>query len=81
MTPAERRLRAQIAANARWANEDPVPNAARGQAGLLAKFERTVDPTGTLPPAERARRAESARKAHMLRLSLASAKKRRQRSA
>ncbi|ODU03347.1 MAG: hypothetical protein ABS81_14595 [Pseudonocardia sp. SCN 72-86] len=69
-------MRAQIAANTRWSREDPTLNATRAQAGLLAKFEREVDPDGTLPPAERARRAQSARKAHMQRLSLASAKKR-----
>ena len=53
---------------------NPAANAARGQAGLLARFEREVDADGTLTPAERHRRAESARKAHMLRLSAASAK-------
>jgi hypothetical protein len=81
LTPAERRLRAQAAAHARWAQEDPIANAARGQAGLLARFEREVDPDGTLPPAERARRAESARKAHMARLAFASSKARRAKSA
>lgn len=76
LTPEQRRLRAQIAANTRWAREDPTANAARGQAGLLAKFENDVDPDGTLDPAERTRRAEAARKAHMLRLALASSKAR-----
>jgi hypothetical protein len=44
------------------------------------KFERDVDPEGVLPPEERARRAEMARKAHFARLALASAKARRKRS-
>jgi hypothetical protein len=76
LTPAQRKLRAQIAANSRWSRENPAPTAARGQAGLLARFEREVDPDGTLEPAERARRAEAARKAHMQRLALASSKAR-----
>jgi hypothetical protein len=80
MTPEQRRLRAQIAANARWSREDPAHNAIRGQAGLLARFEREVDPDGTLPPAERARRAECARKAHMQRLALASSRARARRA-
>jgi hypothetical protein len=76
LTPAQRKLRAQIAANTRWSQEDPAPTAARGQAGLQARFEREVDPGGTLPPAERGRRAEAAKRAHFQRLALASAKAR-----
>lgn len=74
--PVERRLAAQIAANTRWAHEDPAANAARGQSGLLARFEREVDPEGALSPTERQRRAEALRKAHMQRLALASVKAR-----
>lgn len=81
LSPAERWLRAQIAANTRWSREDPTTNALRAQAGLLAKFEREVDPDATLPPVERARRAESARKAHMLRLALRSSQARRRKAA
>lgn len=52
LTP-EQRLRAQIAAHARWAHEDPTANAARGQAGLTtAKFEREVDYDRVLDPAD-----------------------------
>jgi hypothetical protein len=40
LTSQQNFLRAKIAAYARWAKEDPAANAARGQAGLLAKFER-----------------------------------------
>jgi hypothetical protein len=76
LTRAQRKLRAQIAANTRWSREDPAPTAARGQAGLLARFQREVDPDGTLEPAERARRAEAARKAHMQRLALRSSQAR-----
>lgn len=81
LTPEQRRLRAQIAAHSRWSQEDPAANAARGQAGLLARFEREVDPDGTLTPEERHRRAESARKAHMARLTLASVTARRRKAA
>jgi hypothetical protein len=79
LTPRQRRLAAQIAINTRWAGasaEDRAAQGARGQAGLLARFEREVDPAGELEAAERARRAEHAYKAHMARLSLASSKAR-----
>ncbi len=81
LTTAQRRLRAQIAANTRWSREDPAPTGPRGQAGLLARFEREVDPDNELSPAERSRRAEAARKAHMQRLALRSAKARQSRKA
>lgn len=76
MTPAERRLRARLAANARWAKTDD--RAAATQAardGLTAKFEREVDPDGALDPRERARRVENARAAHMNRMRLARSRK------
>jgi len=53
--PETRRLVAQIAANESWANTaDRSARTARARAALQAKFERQVDPEGTLPPAERA---------------------------
>lgn len=76
LTPAQRKLRAQIAANARWSREDPIPNATRAQRGLLARFEREVDPGGTLSPQERARRTQAALRAHMQRLALRSSQAR-----
>jgi hypothetical protein len=76
LTPGQRSIRARIAAHARWAKEDPRATAERGQAGLLARFEREVDPDSQLPPAERRRRAESRRREHMARLGLASSKAR-----
>lgn len=69
-------MRASIAALTRWSKEDPAPNAARGQAGLLARFERQVDPNNELQPAERQRRAEAARKAHMRTLAFRSSRAR-----
>lgn len=79
LTPEQRTLRARAAAHARWAREDPRPQAALGQSGLVARFEREVDPDGVLPPAERARRAEHARKAYFTRLALESSKARSRR--
>ena len=43
----------------------------------MARFEREVDPDQVLPPDERARRAEHARKAYFQRLALKSARSRR----
>jgi len=81
LTAAQRTMRARIAANTRWSKEDPAPTAARGHAGLLARFEREVDPDGTLSPQERGRRTQAALRAHMQRLALASSKARRARVA
>lgn len=80
LSPSERKLRAQIAAHTSWANtDDRQARTANGTAALLSKFEREVDPDGILPADERARRAESARKAHFARLAFLSAQARRQR--
>jgi hypothetical protein len=45
--------------------------------GFVARFERLVDPAGALPTDERRRRAERARRAHMLHLAERSAEVRR----
>jgi hypothetical protein len=77
-TPQERSLAARIASHASWANTtDPAARTAPARKALLDRFEREVDPDGTLPPAERARRAEHAKKVYFTRLALASAKARR----
>ena len=84
LSPAQRMLRAQVAAYERWARTsqaDRAADARRGQAGLRARFERLADPDGTLPPAERAHRAERLRRAHMARLALASSRARAARKA
>jgi hypothetical protein len=83
LTPEQRRLRASIAINERWARASAADreNAGlRGQAGLRARFEREVDPDGQLDPAERARRAGNKYAAHMARLALASSKARARRA-
>lgn len=81
LTPTERKLRAQLAAHTSWANTtDRTARTAAGRQALAEKFEREVDPDGTLDPIERARRAESARKAHFARLALLSAQARRRKT-
>lgn len=73
----ERTQIAKIAANSRWAmTDDRAAAMAPARAGMQKKFEDQVDPDRTLPAAERARRVESARKAHYQRMALASAKAR-----
>jgi hypothetical protein len=79
-TPTGRRLAGRVAAHTSWAlTTDRTARTAPARAALMAKFERQVDPDGTLPAGERARRAESARKAHFARLALLSAAARRKR--
>lgn len=75
LTPTERTLRARVAAHALHAAGGTNTRAAT--AAFMARFEAQVDPEHTLPPAERARRAEHARRSHMAKLALASAKARR----
>ncbi len=81
-TTTERALIARLAAHESWAKTaDRSARTAPARAALLSKFEREVDPGGVLPPAERALRAEHARKAHFSRLALRSAQARRARAA
>lgn len=76
MTPQQRSLRARLAAQTRWSQEDPGPATARAREGFNRRFLDQVDPDRILPEAERNRRVESARKAYYTRLALASAKAR-----
>lgn len=74
----ERTLVSRIAAAERWGRtRDRTAATAHARAGLRAKFEREADPDGTLTPAERAARADSLMRAHMLRMSLAAKSARR----
>ena len=78
MSPAERRLKAQAAAHTSWAfTEDRSARTSRAREAAWARFEREVDPEGKLAPEERARRAESLRKAYFAQLALKSAQARR----
>jgi len=79
---SQRHLLAQIAAHRSWANTiDPTARTAPARRAFIAKFEREVDPDGALPPAERARRAEHARKAFYLSMALKSAQARKRKQA
>ncbi|PZS03652.1 MAG: hypothetical protein DLM56_08680 [Pseudonocardiales bacterium] len=55
-------------------------NTAPARKAMLDRFDRQVDPDGLLDPADRARRAEHARKAYYTRLALQSVAARRARS-
>ena len=80
MNKSERSLRARIAAHDSWAyTEDRTARTANARKAMLDKFEQQFDPNGELSPAERAKRAEHARKAHFKRLALKSAQARRRR--
>lgn len=81
LTPAERSLRGQLAVHASWANTPDRPARTRkAREAFNDRFEREVDPEGVLLPAERAKRAENARKAYFARLAFESAKARRRRA-
>ncbi len=76
--PTVRAVAARVAALTRWSKVDnPSAATAPARRGLIAKFEREVDPDGELNPAERSKRVERAQLAHMNRMSLAAAAKRR----
>ena len=82
LTPAERSLRARLAVHTSWAQTtDRAARTAPARRAALQRFERQVDPDGTLNPAERRRRAEQAMRAHMAGLALRSAQARRRRKA
>ena len=83
LTPAERSLRARLAAHhLHAAVADPAAHTAPARAASPASptyWERVVDPDGTLDPSDRARRADHARKAYFAGLSLKASKARRSR--
>ena len=64
-----------------WAHNDAETMTGAAHRGFRAKFEREVDPYGTLPPAERAARTERARRAYMLQLAAKSGAARRKKTA
>lgn len=82
MSTSEKHLSASIAAHESWANTpDRSARTAPARAAMLAKFEREVDPDGTMPEDERKLRAAHKRKAYFQRLALKSARARRRASA
>lgn len=71
LTPEQRALRARIASHESWAKtSDRAARTAPARAAALARFEKQVDPDGQMSEDARRLAAESARKAHMLRVSM-----------
>ena len=81
LSPAERTLRARLAAHAMHGRQDARATTAKARAAFLARFEQQADPDGLLTPAERERRAQQLRSAYFAQLALASPKARRARRA
>lgn len=76
MAPTSTQARA--GAHKSWARTaDRAARTSAGTAAFLARFEREVDPDGTLDPAERQRRAESAKRSYFYELAARSAAARR----
>uniref|UniRef100_A1UIV3 Uncharacterized protein n=1 Tax=Mycobacterium sp. (strain KMS) TaxID=189918 RepID=A1UIV3_MYCSK len=84
LTPAERVARSRHAAHLSWARtEDRTARSEPGRRAADARFEKQVDPSGVLTPAERAKRAASARAAFyadIQRRSLAARRRRAERN-
>jgi hypothetical protein len=76
VTPEQRRLRAKIAAHARWMR--PMARADQADAARAAinsRLERQVDPAGTLPPDQRAALVRAAARRLSAELNAARARK------
>ena len=68
----------RIAAEVSWARtHDRAGRTRPAREMFLKRFEKEVDPAGTLPPEERRQRAERARRAYMLQLAKRSAASRK----
>lgn len=77
MTPAQRSANARIAALTLHSQVDSRQHTVRARRGAFARFEAQVDPEGVLAPEERERRARLAQRAHMSRIAMLSAQRRR----
>ena len=70
----------RIAAEISWARtDDRAARTCPARETFLKRFEKEVDPDGTLPPEERRQRAEHAKRAYMLQLAKRSASARKAR--
>jgi hypothetical protein len=77
MTPQQYKLRAKVAANARWSRRGARERqATAARAALYARLERQVDPDRRLPPDQRAALVESAMRQLSARMNAAKARKR-----
>ncbi len=75
---AAKDINKQIAAEISWSRtEDRSARTWPARQKFLQRFEREVDPDGKLPPDERHRRAEHAKRAYMLKLAKRSVAARR----
>lgn len=75
-------LVARAHAHKRWAKTpDRTAATAPARAAFLDRFEREVDPDGTLDPQTRAKLAESAKKAYFAQLAARSVRARRSKTA
>ena len=73
---------ARIAAEISWARTpDRTARTRPAREAFLKRFEKQVDPDGTLPPQERRQRAEHAKRAYMLQLTKRSAAARKAKQA
>lgn len=72
LNESQRRLRAQIGANEKWAHTDPCEGTRAARTAFEQKFLDAVDPDRLLPEAERLKRAQRKRKAYFQRLALES---------
>ena len=77
MNKSQRQQRARIGGYSLAATHDPREYTHAARQGFWRRFLDLVDPDRVLPAAERERRATAAMKAHMARLGLKSAQKRR----
>jgi hypothetical protein len=77
LTAEQRILRSRMAAYRLHATHDPRETTRKARAAFASRFEREVDPDGTLSPTERARRADAARRAYFTELALRSSQARR----
>jgi hypothetical protein len=67
-------INGRIAAEISWARTpDRAARTRPARNAFLRRFEKEVDPDGTLPPEERQQRAEHAKRAYMLQLAKRSA--------
>ena len=79
--PVEMSRRGRIGAHVTHSRHDPRDTTRAARDAFLARFEREVDPDGSLPAEERERRAGHARKAYFARLARESANARRAKKA
>lgn len=81
MTPAQRSMRAKVAANTRWAKVTDRPAATKpARQAWHERWEQKADPEGLLSPTERAAAGQRLMQAHMQRMALRSSLSRARRA-